>query len=273
MAYGNAHYDRSFSRTATGAWTWEYPPSPGAPNLPPPTATPAPTPTEMPVAPISHARGAARDALVAVEGRVTVPPGVFGRRVAYITDGTAGLRLQHCGRDLPALAEGDAVHVEGRLTTVYGEVTLNVRAISRLGGGQPVPPVALAGGQMGAWWEGMLVRWPGRVQRWDADDIFLDGGGEGEAAGKQVQVRLRASTGLERPALVAGQHLTVTGVVGQSNGVWLVLPRWQRDISVLPARLPRTGERSVTFSLSRPFALAPCIAPLVGICYPSRMRH
>ena len=161
VAYANARYDQSFSRTAAGAWTWDYPPSPGGPNLPPPTPPPAPTPTDMPVAPISHARGAARNAAVAVEGRVTVPPGVFGRRVAYITDGTAGMRLQHWGRDLPGLAEGDAVHVEGRMTTVYGEVTLNVREIARMGGGQPAAPVALTSGQMGAWWEGMLVQWQG----------------------------------------------------------------------------------------------------------------
>jgi hypothetical protein len=254
VAYANAPYDRSFSRTAAGAWTWDYSPSPGGPNLPPPTPPPAPTPTEMPVVPVSHARGAARNAAVAVEGRVTVPPGVFGRRVAYITDGTAGIRLQHWGRDLPPLVEGDVVHVEGRLTTVYGEVTLNVREIVRLGGGQPAAPILLASGQMGAWWEGMLVRVAGRVERWDSDDIYLDDGAI------PVQIRLRASTGLERPALVSGQHLSVTGVVGQSNGLWLVLPRWQSDLSALPARLPDTGERGAF--------PAPCIAPLVGIYYP-----
>jgi hypothetical protein len=267
VAYGSARYDASYSKTGSGAWTWDYPPSPGGPNLAPPTPSPRPTATELPVAPISHARGAARDAAVAVEGRVTVPPGVFGRRVAYITDGTAGVRLQHWGRDLPDLAEGDAVHVEGVLTTVYGEVTLNVRAISRMGGGQPVPPVVLARGQMGSWWEGMLVRAAGSVQRWDSDDIFLDDGGVdggddgGHNGGAPLQVRLRASTGLERPALAAGQHLSVTGVVGQSNGVWLLLPRWQSDLSTLPARLPATGERGGP--------AAPCIAPLVGIYYPS----
>jgi hypothetical protein len=255
VSYTNARYDVSYSKTGSGAWTWAYPPSPGAANLPPPTPSPAPTATEMSVAPISHARGAARNAAVAVEGRVTVPPGVFGRRVAYIADGTAGLRLQHWSRDLPALAEGDAVHVEGRLTTVYGEVTLNVRAISRLGGGKPVAPAVLTSGQFGAWWEGMLVRVAGRVRRWDSDDIFLDDGAI------PVQVRLRASTGVERPSLLSGQHLIVTGVVGQSNGLWLLLPRWQSDLAALPARLPAVGE------LAAP--AAPCIAPPVGIYYPS----
>jgi hypothetical protein len=256
IAYTNARYDQSSSRTETGAWTWDYSPSPGGPNLPAPQLAPpaAPTPTRMPVVPISQARGAARDAAMAVEGRVTVPPGVFGRRVAYLTDGTGGMRIQHWGGDLPSLAEGAAVHVEGRMTTVYGEATLNVRQIARLGGGVPVPPVLLTSGQMGGRWEGMLVLVVGRVKSWESDDIFL------EAGASPVQVRLRASTGLERPALETGQHLIATGVVGQINGLWLVLPRWQSDLSVLPARLPNVGERGAF--------PAPCIAPLVGIYYP-----
>jgi hypothetical protein len=235
-SYGSALYDRSFSKTEFGTWTRDYPPSPGGPNLAP-TPMPRGVPPTPAVVPISHARGAARDATVAVEGRVTVPPGVFGRRVAYITDGSAGLRLQHWGRDLPTLSEGDTVHVEGRMTTVYGEVTLNVREMVRMGAGNPVAPTALASGQAGAWWEGTLVRLAGRVQRWDSDDIILDDG-SGAAT-----VRLRESTGLQMPGLMVGQFLSAVGVVGQSNGRYLVLPRWQVDLSLLPAELPRTGER------------------------------
>jgi hypothetical protein len=99
----------------------------------------------------------------------------------------------------------------------------------------------------------MLVRVAGRVERWDTDDIFLNDGASA------VQVRLRESTGLDRPALERGQYLSATGVVGQSNGLWLVLPRWQSDLSALAARLPNTGERGAF--------PAPCIAPLVGIYY------
>ena len=208
----------------------------------------------MPVAPISHARGAARDALVAVEGRVTVPPGVFGRRVAYITDGTAGLRLQHFSRDLPALAEGDAVHVEGRLTTVYGEVTLNVAQIGRLGGGQPVAPVALAGGQMGAWWEGMLVRLAGRVQRWDADDIFLM-----TAPGRLKYPAAARLHRPERPDLTAGSPCRSLAWWGRAMGCG-----WSCRAGRATFRSYRRGCRppaSGVQSASRPFALVPCMPP------------
>lgn len=235
ITFGSAAYDHSFSRTAANGWAWDYPPSPGGPNVAP---TPAPRNAPLPPAevPIGQARGAARNASVAVRGIVTAPPGVFGTRVAYVEDASGGLRLQHWGRDLPSLAEGDGVYAEGRMTAVYGEVTLNVSAIVRLGPGQPLPPAMVPVAAVGVGLEGRLVRIAGRVARWDSDDIWLDDG-----AGV-AQLRLREATGLDMPRLAAGQFLRVTGVVGQSNGRWLVLPRWPRDLSALPALLPQTGE-------------------------------
>ncbi len=235
VSFASAAYDHSYSRTAANGWSWDYPPSPGGPNVAP---TPAPRNAPPPPAevPIGQARGAARDASVAVRGIVTAPPGVFGARVAYLEDATGGLRLQHWGRDLPALAEGDGVYAEGRMTSVYGEVTLNVASIIRLGPGQPLPPAIVPAAEVGIGLEGRLVRTGGSVLRWDSDDIWLDDG-----AGV-AQARLRQTTGLEMPRLAAGQWLSVTGVVGQSNGRWLVLPRWPWDLSALPALLPQTGE-------------------------------
>ena len=83
---------------------------------------------------------------------------------------------------------------------------------------------------------GRLVRLAGRVTRWDSDDIWLDDG-SGPA-----QARLRESTGLERPSLAVGQFLGVTGVMGQSNGRWFVLPRRQSDLVTLPGTLPASGD-------------------------------
>ena len=81
------------------------------------------------------------------------------------------------------------------------------------------------------------MRVAGSVQRWDTDDIYLDDGSG------LAQVRVRESTEIARPKLVKGQFLTVQGVVTQYNGSFRVLPRYQRDLSLLPALLPKTGER------------------------------
>jgi len=236
-------YDRSFSRTVDGGgeWTDDYPVTMGSSNHPAPKPKPkppTPTPTLLPIMAIAEAKRLAKGTEVTIEGQVTVPPGVFGEGTIYVQDSTAGIMVYLSAGEYPALSEGDWVRVKGQVWEYYGVLEIKVSEagdIQRLRPGDPLPPTPIKTGEVSEDSEGLLVQVTGKVTGYGRDQIFLDDG-SGEA-----KVYIEEATGIERPWVEEGQVFTVVGVVSQYEGEYELLPRYQSDISFVPAALPITG--------------------------------
>jgi DNA/RNA endonuclease YhcR with UshA esterase domain len=182
-----------------------------------------------------------------VEGQVTVPPGVFGRRIIYIQDSTAGIMVYLSRGRYPRLSEGDWVRVRGQVWDFHGEKEILVghwRDVERLGGGEPLEPVQIKTGEVNEENEGLLVEITGEVVGYAWNTIYLDDG-----SGK-AKVYIKRATGVKKPWVEKGEIYRVVGVVSQYaeapyEGGYRLLPRYQSDISLaVPVLLPVTGGES-----------------------------
>ncbi|MGQ9502661.1 MAG: lamin tail domain-containing protein [Anaerolineae bacterium] len=246
-------YDLSLCRLPDGIGSWQRrcQPTPGGANRA--------LPEEEPL--LTDIRGARRlpiGSWVRVRGYITVPPGVFGARVAYVQDDHSGLRLYLPKDHRLACTPGDRVEVIGRTGTYYGELQLRVRernAVHRIREGPPSPPLPITSGQMVEPYEGMLVQLVGRVTELESRGSFWLDDGTGPA-----RVYLDPDTGIKQLSLSVGQLVQVVGVVSQyrstdqvRNDGYRLLPRFLGDITcmreperpeiLVPLRLPETGMR------------------------------
>jgi DNA/RNA endonuclease YhcR with UshA esterase domain len=230
-------YDRSFGRTVDGGghWTADYVVTMGAPNYPHPSPPPPPGPAFVTIA---ETKGMARETMVAVEGQVTAPPGIFDEVTFYMQDSTAGIMVYLREGDCPVLYEGDRVRVTGQLWDYYDEREIRVSGagdIQRLGEGEPLEPTLIKTGEVDEVHEGLLVQIVGAITSWERSTLYLDdGSGEGK-------VYIKEATGIERPWVEKGEIYSVIGIVSQYQEEHELLPRYQSDIALWPAQLPTTG--------------------------------
>ncbi len=246
-------YDLSLCRLpdGTGSWQRRCQPTPGAANQALPEEGPLHTD-------IRGARQMPSGSWVKVRGHITVPPGIFGARVAYLQDEHSGIRLYLPKDHRLACAPGERIEVVGRTDNYYGELQLRVRErddVHRIREGPPPIPLPVTSGQMVEPYEGMLVQLSGRVAELEARDAFWLDDGTGP-----TRVYLDPDTGIKRPVLSLGQMVQVVGVVSQyrrtsqmCNDGYRLLPRFSSDIIytaeapqpqvLIPLRLPETGAR------------------------------
>jgi hypothetical protein len=178
---------------------------------------------------------------VRFEARVTAPPGVLGEARAYVGDEVAGiaLHLTGDGGGYPSLLEGDRVEVRGELDAYHGERVVRLAASSDvvwLESGAPVEPVHVQTGSVAAGTEGRLVSVRAPIARRQWPTLYLDDG-SGEAS-----VRVMDTPGISAQQGATGDMAVVTGVVGQWDGRWRLLPRWPQDLEIaVIATVPRSG--------------------------------
>lgn len=233
-----------------GGWHGRCDPTPGGPNR----ALPAAGPTK---ASVYEARHMEWDSWVKLRGHVTVPPGVFGQRTAYIQDSTGGIKV-YLPKDHRLWANpGDRVEVIGHTRMYYGELEINVSArqdVHLLEPGDPLPPLPIGTGVMVEPYEGMLVLLDGWAVDFERGGHFWTDDGTGWA-----RIYLDRDAGITRPWLEVGQPLQVVGVVSQYTeedppvGGYRLLPRYPFDLTIpqplpapgpeWPALLPETGRR------------------------------
>ncbi|PWH20742.1 MAG: hypothetical protein DDG58_01190, partial [Ardenticatenia bacterium] len=250
-------YDLSTCRLPDGVGSWQRRclPTPGAANQVLPEEEKGPLHTD-----IRGARQLPTGSWVQLRGHITVPPGIFGPRVAYLQDEYSGIRLYLPQDHRLVCAPGDRVEVTGRTGSYYGELQLRVRErgdVRRIRTGPLPAPLPVTSGQMVEPYEGMLVQLSGRVSEIESGGSFWLDDGSGPA-----RVYLDPDTGIKRPALSLGQLVQVAGVVSQyrrtpqvrSDG-YRLLPRFPGDMTyaateeqgqpdlLVPLRLPETGVR------------------------------
>jgi hypothetical protein len=234
-----------------GGWHGRCDPTPGSPNrgLPMPEAA---RPRE---ASIFEARHMALGSWVTLRGRITVPPGIFGDRTAYLQDQTSGIRV-YLPKEHRLWAEpGDRWEVTGHTGMYHGELQIRVsqrKDVRRLGAGDPPPPLPIGTGVMVEPYEGMLVMLDGWAVDFERGGHFWTDDGTGWA-----RVYLDPDASVTRPWLEVGQPLQAVGVVSQytnadpPTGGYRLLPRYPSDLIFAeppapqdfewPELLPETG--------------------------------
>ncbi len=195
------------------------------------------------VTPIAVARAAGAGWSGSLQGKVTVPPGIYRGNAFVIQDDTGGLYIYTGGTTLPAIALGDTVRVTGTLKLYNGLLEMDpMTGIANLGSGTPPDPRILATGAVAAN-EGWLVQvtgtatWGSTPPAPGASDFTIyanDGSGA-------VQVFVDKDTGIDLRGYTSGQQLTIIGFVGNYNGTRQIMPRYQSDIwDMLPPQVTST---------------------------------
>lgn len=246
--------DRSYCRhfDGIGAWVRGCQPTPGEANrlAPPPTPKPANGKDDMDfdsrtaaLLTIAAARAAPIGAWITIAGSVTLPPGVFSRRI-YLEDESGGIGVYLRRGEYPPLALGDRVSATGRVGSNYGEAEIEVSTQSRLVMlGASVTPTArrLRTGEVGEAHEGRLAWVFGRAVSASHTTVTLDDGTG------LIAIYFPEGLAWRRPYVKLGDYWAAQGVIGQHAarapyvGGYRLIPRLASDFSQAPLFLPVTG--------------------------------
>ncbi len=246
-------YDVGLCRLPDGDGDWHErcAPTPGSANQALPAAEAA-----RPVdASIFEARHMPLGSWVKIRGRITVPPGVFSQRTAYLQDTNSGIKIYLPKEHRLWVELGDRWEVVGNLRMYHGELEIRVSErdnVRRLDSGDPLPPLPIGSGVMVEPYEGMLVMLDGWAVDFERGGGFWTDDGSGWA-----RIYLDRDTGVTRPWLEVGQPLQVVGVVSQYTdedppiGGYRLMPRYPFDLIIeeppvpqdftWPELLPETG--------------------------------
>ncbi|HOU13610.1 MAG TPA: Ig-like domain-containing protein [Anaerolineae bacterium] len=194
--------------------------------------------------PIVVARAAGAGWTGSIQGKVTVPPGIYRGNAFVIQDDTGGLYIYTGATTLPPIALGDTVRVTGTLKLYNGLLEIDpMTGIANLGSGMPPAPLNLTTGAVAAN-EGWLVQvtgtatWSGTPPTPDGTSDFTIYANDGSGA---VQVFVDKDTRIDLRGYTSGQQLTIIGFVGNYNGTRQIMPRYQSDIwDMLPPEVTAT---------------------------------
>lgn len=184
--------------------------------------------------PIAAVRDLPLGTSVTVEGRVTVPSGLFESASLedqgfVVQDATGGIYV-NVATDL-GIHRNQQVRVTGILGEVY-----NIRFLGTDPAGVellPAAPLLVATGEVGAATEGLIISVSGVVTRevfderpWGFQFAVDDGSGE-------IAVFVHESTGinpLEIPFIAVGERIRVTGYSGRFANEFELQPRFPNDL-------------------------------------------
>lgn len=180
---------------------------------------------------------------ITTEGVVSVPPGVFGEREAYLAG--SGIQLYFHKATWPEFKLGDRLTVTGELGSNRGEARLKIsdaKSIVRGKSEAPPTPHVVETGEIGEDYEGWLVTVQGEVVETSGDTFYVDDG-SGE-----IKIYIRSTTKIDKPKMKTGEAVTITGVVSETTSGYRILPRFQEDVRLGRVAgltsFPETGRRS-----------------------------
>lgn len=174
---------------------------------------------------IAEARALARDTEVSLEGIVSVVPNIFGRQIFYLTDNATGIQIYKSDGNFPELVVGDLVEINGTISSNRGEPRIKISQEDEI--------VVIEGGlaleiaeseTIGEAEAGQLVRLTGMVTEKSRDKFTL------ETDGGLSEARIKENTEIDLSKLKPGASVVVTGIVGQSEEKYFLLPRSPNDL-------------------------------------------
>jgi hypothetical protein len=186
---------------------------------------------------IAEARATALGTVVAIEGTVTTPSGVFASSLFdqgfAVQDKTAGIFVSLPNTNIDVQPPRH-VEVTGVLQDASGLLVIapaSVRDVKVKGKDKPVQPTWVRTGSVGESTEGSLVRAVGVITQGPIDDLpfghkFLIDDGSGE-----ITVFVNVGTNIDVTPLAVGQLIEVTGFSSQFADHYEINPRGPQDLA------------------------------------------
>lgn len=167
---------------------------------------------------------------VRTRGIVTVEPSVLGAQIFYIQDESSGVQVYMYNKDFPELNVGDIIEVVGTLSTYRDEFRIKVRkksdfTVLSYGDSNEFKPIVIE--KIYPNLEGMLVSVQGELLEYQNNSLYLD------VYGEEIKVYIKSNTGIGRLDFLAGEQISVLGIVSRYNDEYRILPRYRDDISVI----------------------------------------
>ena len=166
---------------------------------------------------------------VSVRGWVAVEPGLFGKTIFYIIDGSSGAQIYSYKKDFPDIAMGDFISVNGELSDNQGEVRVKTKTkadIVKIKEDKLPEPLAIQIEDVGEDIEGALVKIAGDLTEIKGSSWWLDDKTE------EVKIYIKQNTGISGNDFNIGDKLEVSGIVSEVNGEYRVLPRFPDDVKL-----------------------------------------
>lgn len=227
--YENSTEGESWARFGE-VWEWTNAITPGQENEPrqdadapsdSPDESREETPTDNSVS-VAHLRAQEDGSTAAIEGVVTVLPGVLGSQYFYIQDDSAGIQVYSYRKDFPDLETGDRVRITGEKSTSRGEARIKTTTQEDMyvvSSGNEYAVIEVS--ELEESLEGMVVRVQGLITEKSSTNITVD---------DAVQISLKASANIDKALFEEGKAVSVTGVVTESDGEYKLLPRSNEDV-------------------------------------------
>ena len=180
---------------------------------------------------ISDARAMAFGTTVSISGVITLGEGDFSAPIIYMQDADAGIAVYDADLiDNYDLNRGDSVSITGVLED-YNDLleVIDVTSCTKLGTTDVPHPLIIAPGDMSESYESMLVT----IEHCETDSagVFDDGNNYmfKDIMSAEFQVRLQNGCSLDGDS-IAAKYDKVTGVLGQYNGTYQIMPRDSMDL-------------------------------------------
>ena len=266
--YGTAPEGKSWARQVDNTWAWTTP-TPGAANTAPSSSRPMltiirdllddePDPAVLGAASstidinVSELMNSAAldptetSGLVEMTGVVSMPPGIAGKRLFYVTDfntelqqpdATAGILINITSGSVPKLGIGDVVIVRGDISQTTNERQIKVSkqgSITIIGHTEFKVPESAAVDDLTPESVGSVVAVSGEVTANSGKNVTIDDG-TGE-----IVVVFPSNGSIPKPKIKQGQILSVVGVVRVAADGLRVMPRQANEVEVHDAQSSST---------------------------------
>lgn len=168
-----------------------------------------------------------------VEGVVTVVPDVLAGQYFYVQDSGAGIQVYSYRKAFPQLTVGDVIRITGTKSTTRNESRIKTTAIEDieiLETGKQVE--AMAAVELDEALEGMFVHVEGEV---------LDSSSTSALISENVNVLIKAGTGVNREQFEESTQVRVQGIVSQSGDEYRLIPRQPEDVETVAVEAEGLG--------------------------------
>lgn len=186
------------------------------------------------IEPIFQARSKTIGTFVAIRGVVTTPPGVFESSLSdkgfAVQDMTGGIYIS--SKERLKLSPGNEVLITGNLKENYGFLTVLPVFVSFIISNDSIPVNVqdISTGDVGEKTEGIIVNVTGKISQIPINDLpygfkfYIDDGSG------RIQIFVNTQTGIDINSFTLGQKLSITGLSGQFNNEYEIIPRTLSDI-------------------------------------------
>lgn len=226
--YKNADKDISWSRNIDGNWLFSLISTPNQANTITLKEDRKDENSDLPLISINEAKKQPKNSWVKVSGIVTVTPGLFGKKVVYIQDGSGGIKIYFDDALWLDLKIGDKVIILGKISTSSGEYQIkvyNASDIVIITHGARLEPTEHKINEINEL-VGQLIKISGKITKISGSSIWFDDGTG------VLRLYYYPATGIKNLGLKEGDWVTVIGVLSKTSGGLRLLPRSKEEIKI-----------------------------------------